>query len=327
MRRSPLPLVPLALLAALATASPVAAVPPDPPPVVWATPLSESLSGPAKDAYKAAGILRNNQDPGGALTKYRQAYELSSDPRLLFDMAVCERDLRAYARMQDLLLRYEREAGPDMPPAQKAEIDAALAAIRLLVGTVRLAVSEAGAAVGVDGEPAGSTPLANPLVVDLGKHTLSVSKAGFDPAVRTIEIAGGNEIGVTIRLVATVHAARLLVVADADATVMVDRQVVARGRFDGAMPPGHHDVQVTAPGKKPYGASIDLHDGEARTLLVTLENLPRGVGLWPWIAGGAVLAGGAVVGGYFLLKPHDEPAPPPQGTLPPVFLGGGTLVR
>ena len=229
--------------------------------------------------------------------------------------------------MQDLLLRYEGEAGPDMPPAQKAEIDAALAAIRLLVGTVRLAVSEAGASVGVDGETVGSTPLANPLVIDLGKHTLSVNKAGFDPAVRTIEIAGGNEIGVTIRLVATVRPAQLLVVADAEATVMVDRQVVAHGRFDGALPPGRHDIQVTAPGKKPYSASLDLHDGEARALQITLENRPRGVGLWPWIAGGAVLAGGAVIGGYFLFKPHDEPAAPPQGTIPPVFLGGGTLVR
>jgi hypothetical protein len=315
------------LLAALATASHVAAAPPDPPPVAWATPLSESLSGPAKDAYDAAGILRNNQDPGGALTKYRQAYELSRDPRLLFDMAVCERDLKAYARMQDLLVRYEREAGPDLPLAQKTQVDAALAAIQRLVGTVRLDVSEAGASVGVDGEPAGSTPLTGPLVIDLGKHTLSVSKAGFDPVVQTVQIAGGNEIGVTIHLVAIVRSAQLLVVADAEATISVDRRVAGHGRFDGAVSPGRHDVLVTAPGKKSYGTSLDFHDGEVRTLQVTLENLPRGVGLWPWIAGGAVLAAGAVVGGYFLLKPHDEPAAPPQGTLPPVFLGAGALVR
>jgi len=328
MRRSLAALAPLALLAALAIAAPALAAPPEAPPVAWATPLSESLSGPAKDAYDAAGILRNNQDPSGALTKYGQAYELSKDPRLLFDMAVCERDLRAYARMQELLERYEHEAGGDLPAAQKAEIDAALGTIRLLVGTVRLAVSEAGAAVAIDGQPAGSTPLASPIVVDLGKHTLSVDKAGFEPVEQTIEIAGGNEIAVTVHLRARIRPAQLLVVTDAEATVLVDKRVVARGRFDGAVAPGPHDLQVTEPGKKPYAAPLDLQDGEARTLQITLENLPRGAGLWPWIAGGVVVAAGAVVGGYFLLKPHDEAASPPQGTLPPVMItGGGALLR
>jgi PEGA domain len=312
----------LLILGWLVVTAPAAAAPPDAPAPSAPAPLSESLSGAAREAYEAARILVNNQDPAGALTKYLLAYDLSKDPRLLFDMAVCERDLRAYARMQALLVRYEQEAGASLSPAAKADVDAALDVIRNLVGTVRLSSTEAGATVAVDGEPAGSTPLANPLLLDLGKHRLSVTKAGFDPVERAIEIAGGNEIAVSMTLVATVHLARLLVVVGPGATVILDRKAVARGRFDGAVSPGIHEVQVTAPGKKPYETSTDLRDGETRTLEVTLEDERRGLGVWPWLAGGVVVAAGAVVGGYFLLKPHDEQAPVPMSSLPPVMYSG-----
>src|SRR5271167_2120409 len=118
-------------------------------------PLAESLSGAAKEAYEAAVVLLDNGDSGHAIEKYGQAYDLSKDPRLLFDMAVCDRDLRAYARMQGLLWRYQQEAGSGMSAQQKADVEAALAAIHDLVGMLHLSVSEGGADVTVDGEPAG----------------------------------------------------------------------------------------------------------------------------------------------------------------------------
>ena len=105
MRR---PLARLTLLAVLALPSfstPAFAAPPAPQ-----SPLSQALTGPARDAYTSAEILSRNNDFAGALSKYRQAYELSKDPRLLFNMALCERSLHAYARMQSLLVQYKREA-------------------------------------------------------------------------------------------------------------------------------------------------------------------------------------------------------------------------
>ncbi len=277
-------------------------------------PLAESLSGAAKEAYEAAVVLVNNKDCAGAITKYRQAYDLSRDPRLLFDIAVCDRDLRAYAQMQRLLLRYEQETGANLSPEEKADVDAALAAIRELVGTVHLTVSEAGADVRVDAESVGTTPLAAPLVVDLGKHTLSVTKDGFDPAERTLEIVGGNETSVAIALARRPRPGTLRVVVDPGATVVVDRKELSRGTFDGALPPGAHEVQVTEAGRKPFETRIELADAEARTLEVTLEEEAHAP-LWPWIAGGAAALIGAGVGGYFLLRPQDTRGPGPTGQL------------
>ena len=155
--------------------------------------LTDSLHGPAKDAYASAKLLFNNNDFAGAARKYQQAYELSKDPRLLFDEAICEKNLRAYARMESLLQRYEKEAGPGISAEDKVAVDRALSAIKNLVGTVKVAVSEAGATVKLDGQKAGTTPLDRPLIADLGRHAVAVEKSGFETVEMPVEIAGGSD--------------------------------------------------------------------------------------------------------------------------------------
>ncbi len=273
--------------------------------------LAQSLSGPAKAAYTSAQILANNGDFAGAYAKYDQAYALSRDPRLLFDMAVCARSLKRYAPMQALLVRYQREAQSTMSPEDRSDVASALVAIRDLVGTVKLTVTQAGASVAVDGAVAGTTPLADALVVDLGPHVLTVRKAGFEPFEQKLDVAGSNETAVAVTLEVQRQVAQLVVSSEEGATVVVDNQVSGKGRFDGQLSPGVHEVRVTEPGKVTYRAQVELHLGETRTVDVTLESDKHGP-VWPWILGG-VAAVGAAVGGYFLLKPQDQTEPVPPG--------------
>ncbi len=161
--------------------------------------LAESLKGPAAEAFQSAQILKNNGDDAGALLKYEEAYGLSKDPRLLFNMAVCARSLKAYARMQELLRSYLREAAASLSAQEEMDVDNALAAIRNLVGSVQVDVNEAGAAVSVDGRSVGTTPLA-PLTLDLGSHVVSVRKSGFAPVDQALQVAGGRDAAVAIEL-------------------------------------------------------------------------------------------------------------------------------
>ncbi len=284
------------------------------------TPLSQSLSGPAKDAYMAAQRLIGIGDFAEAYGEYEQAYALSKDPRLLFDMAVCARSLKQYARMQALLTRYQREGRGTISAEDQADVANALAAIRGLVGTVKVVATEEGATVAIDRGVVGTTPLADPLVIDLGSHTVTVTKPGFAPAERTLEIAGGNETVLTLTLTAQQHPARLVVSSDEGATVVLDGQVVGKSGFDGQIAGGVHEVRLTEPGKLAYRTQLDLHDGETRTMAVTLENEPHGAALWPWIAGGAAVIAGAAVGGYFLFKPSEAVTPVPPGKFGAVTL-------
>jgi hypothetical protein len=306
------PVLRAGLALALALAAPAALAQTHAPPAERS--LDDTLQGPAKDALVSAKILFNNSDFAGAATKYEQAYDLSKDPRLLFNLAICEKNLRHYARTQALLVQYEHDLGARIAADDRATVDAALAAIQNLVGPMRLAVTEAGAEVSVDGLPAGVTPLAAPLRLDLGDHTLSVKKAGFTPFEQTVKVAGGNETAIAITLVAEMHRAQLLVVAEAEAVIAVDGKASAKGRFDTQVAPGPHEVMVSEPGKVAYKAEIDLKDGETRSLNVTLENEKHGGPVWPWVASGAAVVAGAVIGGYFLFKsqPAAAAAPPDQ---------------
>jgi PEGA domain len=302
----------LALLASTALAQP--------PPARPAKPLAESLHGPAKDAYATGLFLYKRGDLAGAESKYWQAYDLSKDPRLVFNAAVVEKDLHHYARMQALLLRYEQEMGTNLTADDKAGIATALAALKNLVGTVTVTANVAGADVVLDDERVGTTPLAEPLLLDLGKHKIVVQKDGFDAVTTTVDVQGGAATTETLTLRATVRNAQLVVVADPDATIVIDGATAARGRFDGPVPAGAHDVSVTAPGKVAYKAEVDLHERESRSLQVTLVDERHHV-LWPWIAGGAALVAAAAVGGYFLFKPQDHLGAAPTGDLGSVTTG------
>jgi PEGA domain len=280
-----------------------------------AAPLSESLQGPAKDAYESGKLLTTNRDFVGALAKFQQAYDSSGDPRLLYNMAVCNKELRHYARMKSLLQRYAHDAGQSMSAENRVAVDQALAAIGPLVATVTLDVSPPAASVLVDGAPVGTAPLSEALVLDLGKHTITVEKSGFQTSEQTIDAPGGGSLPLTISLVAQKHIGQLVITSDEDATVIVDDKIVGKGRFDGSFEPGPHEVRVTEPGKTPFASQVDLRDGATRTIDVSLESAEHRAAIWPWVVGGVVVAAGAVVGGYFLFKPQDETAAPPVGKL------------
>jgi hypothetical protein len=207
-----------------------------------------------------------------------------------------------------------------MSATEKRQVDAALNAIQDLVGTIRLAVNEADANVTVDGQPVGTTPLDHALVADLGSHSLHIDKTGFEPFERELTVQGGNETPLEVTLKAVKHVAQLTVIADGDATLVVDSEIPAKGRIDAQLAPGAHEVEVTERGKVTYRTQVELRDGETRTLQVTLEAEKHRAAIWPWIVGGAVVAAGAAVGGYFLFRPQETTTVAPTGPLGSVTL-------
>ncbi len=297
-----------------APASPAAPPPADAPP---AAPLSDSLQGAARQAYETAKLLAQNRDFGGAFAEFSQAYTLSKDPRLLFNMAICQKELHHYALLRVYLEKYLHDGVGIATADSLASAQDALTAIKPLVAALQFNVNEPGADVSVDGESVGTSPLTSRVSVDLGKHQVVVKKAGFDTYEQSVETPGGTEAVISVSLVAQRHVAQLVVGADADATVVIDGKALGQGgRFDGSVSSGAHEVYVTAPGKRAYEAQVELRDGETRTLQITLEAEGRGGGsAWPWVLGGAVVVAGAAVGGYFLLKPGDTTTPVPNGRL------------
>jgi hypothetical protein len=281
-------------------------------------PLSESLSGDAKADYDSARILFEAGNFAGASSKFRQAYDRAKDPRLLWNVAVCEKGLQHYARVQSLTQRYLDEGKDVLTAEQDKAARDLLAAVKGLIGSVRVAAPD-GAEISVDGERVGVAPLKEPLQLDLGPHKLSAQKAGMQASVTSVEVAGGTETNVTIVLRPMDRRSRISVQAGEGDAIAFDGIPIATTRWQAEVDAGTHTLRVTAPQRKPYEVRLDLLEGATRTVDVSLEAQRP---LWHWIAGGAVLATAATIGGYFLFKPEAKPGEQTLGSL-----GGVNLAR
>jgi hypothetical protein len=291
------------------------------------TPLSQALTGEAKAAYESGRLLFEDGDSRGALAKFSHSYDVSRDPRLLWNMAACEKELRHYARAATLIGRYLKEGDARLSEEQRQSALETQRALTAFYVTVKLTGVPEGATVMVDGAQQGRAPLHEPLLVDLGSRILRVEQPGFEPFEQRLEVAGGGglEVAVTLkRSAAPATAARLSVTTSgARDVIAVDGKVVGTQRWEGQVPAGEHSVRVTAVGKKPYESHVQLVGGGSRSLQIALEAEGSSSAVWYWVAGGAVVVAGAAVGGYLLLKPGDAAGKHPEGRLATVYLPFG----
>ena len=306
-----------------ATTAPAPASPPVTPQEPFKKSLAETLTGTAKAEYEAGRLLYSDGDYAGASLKFQRAYEESKDPRLLWNTAAAEKNLRHYARVVELVERYVAEGGSRLKPDDIAEADALLATVRAFISTVTFDVQPEGAAVFVDDVQVGVSPLQKPVLIDMGEHRIRVTKDGFQDFTATQSLQGGAPFSLMVALQPVVHQGRLRIVASPGETISVDGKQVGTGEWEGVVPSGIHSVTVTAAGKRTYQSDVAIQDNQTQSVRVTLESATppaakedKGSMTWLWIAGGAVLATGLGVGAYFVFKPEDEePVPGTLGTV------------
>ncbi len=294
-------------------------------------PLGESLPGEAKAAYESGLLVFNDGDSVGALAKFKHAYELSGDPRLLWNMAVCEKELRHYGRAASLVDRYLKDSGARLTAEQRQNAVGTESALRAYYSSVNLVGVPAGATISVDGAAVGVVPLKEALLLDLGTRRVRVEQAGFEPFEKELEVPGGGTLDVPVTLhpqIVVSLPARLSVTSSGERDVVsIDGKAVGSQHWEGALVVGEHVVRVTAAGKKPYEAHVQLTAGATRSLQIILESEAR-TPLWAWVSGGAAVVAGAAVGGYFLLKPSSTaPGAHPEGKLTTVYLSLGPKMR
>ncbi len=293
--------------------------------------LADSLSGEAKNEYESGKILYAAGDFAGAALKFRHAHTLSGDPRLLWNEAAAEKNLRHYVRVENLIKEYLQRGGASSD-AERADAEALIETVRAFIGVLTINVNEPGASVFIDDAPVGTTPLPGPVRVDMGTRRIRATKNGFKEASQSVEVIGSGQPSVELKLEPQLHEGNLRIVAEAGSTIRVDGKMVGIGQWQGSVPSGLHSVEVTADHKLPYRSDSVVQDGQLTTVSVALQaepafSMPTAPAsnnsnlAWLWVAGGAVLATGLGVGAYFLFRPEDQGPPAPiDGTIGSVQL-------
>jgi hypothetical protein len=254
----------------------------------------------------------------GARVEFQRAYEINPDYRLLYNLAQVQLELHEYVAARDVFERYLIEGGDAIAPERRAKVQAELAGIRERIADVTIRVNVEGAAVYVNEQQVGTTPLTAPIQVNAGQSRIRISKSGYAPQSHTLEVAGQDRAQLVVELLPEPSATT----APRRTTQGLDR--AGQGEDEGAQRASYAPVWWSA------GAAVLLggvagtfgylaYDAD-RSVSTEFERLPADpervdtlserVRVYSLVSDGATVGGivAAAVAVYFLVDP------PMQGT-------------
>jgi tetratricopeptide (TPR) repeat protein len=135
-----------------------------------------------------------------ALEAYEKAYDRVANAQIYYAIAGAEAKL---GRTLDAIGHYRKllaEGGDALKPAVREAALAAIEAQAQLVAVIILHVSPAGATIAIDGSDIGNAPLADPLYLLPGEHTIAVTADGYTPYEIKSSFEAGSESERTIGL-------------------------------------------------------------------------------------------------------------------------------
>ncbi len=227
----------------------------------------------AGEHYRKGVAFYKEENYAAALAEFTAAYDAHRSFEVLFNVGLCERRLFRYGRAIATLNRYLEEGGKKVPRERRASVALELEQIRSLVAPITVTTEPEAAALSVDGERAGVTPLKEPLVLGPGKHVLRATRDGSLPAERAIDVVSGAAQAVTLTLAPEVDTRPAIITIETlppGATLTVDGAPAGTGPARVSLPPGSHEVFARAPGHLPTRTEVVVAPAQPRTVQVLL---------------------------------------------------------
>jgi len=228
-----------------------------------AVPIRDELPVEAKQDWDAARELYDAGDPKSALVHFERAYKTSKNPRVLFNVGVCWKDLTQYSQAirawRTQLLRRD-----ELDPKDVERTEQAIAAVRSFVSSLQLQSEPAGATVSIDGQEVGHTPFAEPVAIDVGRRKLTLTKEGFLPLEQTIDVVQGTPLALSLKLTPLLKLGDVSITTlnSQTAALFMDGRELGPAPFAGQVPAGAHTFEARAPGYEIARQTSDvLHEG------------------------------------------------------------------
>ena len=250
------------------------------PRTAWAQarkPIRDSLPLEARGHWDAGVALAQRKNWDGARSSFKAAYDVSKNPRVLFNLAVSEKELGRFAAALEYFKRELTEGKGQLFSDEESEIKAAISGLEKFVAHVTIDVSEKDADVYINDDKVDNSKLPGPITVQIGTVRIRAVKAGFAEATETISPAGGGNATVTLKLQPLVKTSRVnvSVVGPPNAIVKIDGKEVGPAPYAGqvVVTADPHQFSAEAPGYVTTTQSAIVRDGE--TLNLTLQLAPE----------------------------------------------------
>jgi hypothetical protein len=246
-----------------------------------------------------------DRDFGSAFLRFSNAYDMSHEPRLLVQMAACQKSMQQYAQAARFADQALASPPPGLTASESSEAHELYNSLLPFLGHVRVSVDQPGATVIVDDVVVGESPLAGDVLVDQGERRFRVSKPGFHDFSSTVTVGGVTQKLLEAKLVPQLEEGRVRIHTSPKNTVVLDG-VVGYGNWDGRVALGSHSLKISAPGMHPFEPDLNVVANKTHTFDVTLEP-DTGGPVWLWVTGGAIVVATVVVAVVSVF--HPEPAP------------------
>lgn len=200
----------------------------------------------AKASLAAADKAAKAKDWNGALAGYTAANTAQPSAAALDGIAIAHYELKhageAYEAYDQFLKQYANALGA----TKKKTAETRLKELAAQTGNVSIRVNEAGAAVTLDGNNIGTSPVAALIRVGTGPHKIGVTKEGFAPVEKAATVAPNGKEIVEIALQREAKTGHLVVKEKAGAAVrvVVDGNDVGAAPLETDLEPGPHEIIV-----------------------------------------------------------------------------------
>jgi hypothetical protein len=211
--------------------------------------IRQELPAEAHSDWDTARELYADDNFGGALVHFQRVYKQSKNPRVLFNIGVCQKNLKRYAQA---ISTWEKQLAfrDKLIERDIKKLEQAIGALQEFVSTVEVKADEAGAKLYINGELVGETPFVTPIPIDVGEQKLELKKEGFVPAEKAIAVARGIPAKISFELEPVKKKTRVTVAIEGapKATIFIDGVDMGPAPFQGEILAGRHTFESRAKG-------------------------------------------------------------------------------
>ncbi len=246
--------------------------------VVAAPALAQDAPERAAEHFDRGIAFFNEGRYDAALAEFSRAYELAPAHQTLYNLARVHAALGHAVESAQAYERYLAEAGAEIGARRRREAEAALAAQRARVGRLVVRADVEGARVAVDGVDVATTPLAEPLPVSAGSHTVEVRAPGRESVRRAIAVAGQEEVVLEVSLREEVVPRGTLRVTTTvpEVGVAIDGEPIGVTPLPATVPlrAGEHVVTASRPGYRTQSQRVTIEHGAEAELAFEMRRDP-----------------------------------------------------
>lgn len=152
----------------------------------------------ARSRFNRGVELYRDGDYRAAVIEFRRAYELVPNWRIQYNLAQACAEIQDYPCTLRALQTYLDEGGSEVPADRRAAVEAELERVSKRIARVTIEVNRPDAEVFADETSLGKVPLPRPVLISAGRRRLVAMLPSGRSIAKVIEVAGGDELTVSL---------------------------------------------------------------------------------------------------------------------------------